>query len=360
VTNSYGHNGEAIDPGEQTADDQAFLAGAAQGVTVLFSSGDNGDLAALNGVASGAWPATSAYVTGVGGTSLLITNSSTGAKAEYGWGTYRALLADAQVASATSVIDSGVETASAYGLTFDAYVFYGGSVGGISLLEAQPSYQATAVPYYLATELNLASGYVETLPNAQRVSPDIAMDADPYTGYLYGETFTIAGNAIADHGCKAISSTEEYCETGEGGTSLASPLMAGVFAIMDQAREASGEPEVGFANPLLYSIGSRGNGTVFDTEALNQIIAPTEPVAVLRGYSTNLEEVRVVTINSVPELIVTTPYPFEVCGLPLCLGIDDEWNFTSLSPVFDPPTPAGYNDVTGLGVPWVPKLIKEE
>jgi hypothetical protein len=23
-------------------------------------------------------------------------------------------------------------------------------------------------------------------------------------------------------------------------------------------------------------------------------------------------------------------------------------------------TPAGYNDVTGLGVPYVPKLIKEE
>ena len=64
------------------------------------------------------------------------------------------------------------------------------------------------------------------------------MVADPYTGYLYGETYTIAGNTIADPGCTAISKTEEYCENPIGGTSLASPLMAGVMAVMNQKREA--------------------------------------------------------------------------------------------------------------------------
>jgi hypothetical protein len=68
---------------------------------------------------------------------------------------------------------------------------------------------------------------------------------------------------------------------------------------------------------------------------------------------------RVVTVNSVPFLLVTAPYGLEVCGLPLCLGINEVWNYTSLSPAAIPPTPAGYNDVTGLGVPWVPKLINE-
>jgi subtilase family serine protease len=357
VTDSWGDNGEGIAPGTQAVYDQAAEAAAAQGMTVLFSSGDDGDLAAINGVAGGSWPATSAWVTGVGGTSLLLGDD--GAKAEYGWGTYRDFLTDATVNSATSVTDSGVETTSGFGFTWDAFSFYAGAGGGISLLESQPSYQANAVPAYLAVSLNLASFEVVTLPAPQRVSPDVAMDADPYTGYLYGETFTIAGNAIADSGCKPISATEEYCENAIGGTSLASPLFAGVMAVMNQKRNAEGEPLVGFVNPLLYSAGSRGNGVEFN-QALNQIVAPTENVSVLRGYAANLNEVRVVTVNSVPFFITTAPYAEIVCGLPICLGLNDEFNYTSLSQASFPVTPAGYNDVTGLGVPYVPKLINEE
>jgi subtilase family serine protease len=358
VTNSYGDNGEAIAPGAQASFDQAAMAGAALGTTILFSTGDEGDLSAVNGVASGAWPSTSAYVTGVGGTTLLLQDDE-GNKAEYGWGTYRAFLNDATVKSATSVTDSGVAQVTNFGITYDDYSFYGGSGGGISLLEAQPSYQATAVPAILAVSLNLASGYTETLPNAQRVTPDVAMDADPYTGYMYGETFTIAGNRIADAGCTPKSETTEFCVTSIGGTSLASPLMAGVIAVVNSKRLATGEPVVGFANPFLYSIGSQNTGTNFK-DAINQIIAPTEPVSVLRGYQSDLNEVRVVTVNSVPFVITPAPYALEVCGLPICLGVNDVFNYTSRSSAAIPPTPAGYNDVTGLGVPWVPKLINEE
>jgi subtilase family serine protease len=358
VTDSWGNNGEAIAPGSQAMYDQAAMAGAAQGITILFSSGDDGDLGAMNGVASGAWPATSAWVTGVGGTTLKLLGP-TGGKAEYGWGTYRAFLDDATVKSEHYIVTSGVAQTSAFGFTFDDYEYYSGAGGGISLLETQPSYQVAAVPAYLATTLNLASGFTEPLPSPMRVSPDVAMDADPYTGYLYGETFTIAGDPILDHGCTPISKTTEYCEDGIGGTSLASPLMAGVMAVMDQKRQAAGEPLVGFANPMLYNTGSRGNGIVFN-QALNQIVAPTEPVALLRGYLANANEVRVVTVNSVPFLIVSAPYALEVCGQPVCLGINEVWNYTSLSTASIPPTPAGYNDVTGLGVPYVPKLINEE
>ena len=358
VTDSWGDNGEAIAPGEQQSYDQTLMAGAAQGITVLFSTGDNGDLAAINGAASGAWPSTSAYVTGVGGTTLMITDT-TGDKSEYGWGTYRAFLNDVTVNSAKSVTTSGVAQTTVLGYTFDDFEFYSGAGGGISLLEAQPSYQAKAVPAILATSLNLASGYVETLPNPQRVTPDVAMVADPYTGFIFGETFTIAGNAIADQGCAPSNKVIEYCQTSIGGTSLATPLMAGVIAVMNSKRIATGEPLVGFANPLLYSIGSQNNGTSFK-DAINQIIAPTEPVALLRGYKSDLTELRVITVNSVPFQITPTPYALEVCGLPICLGVNDVWNYTSLSSAAVPPTAAGYNDVTGLGVPWVPKLINEE
>ena len=358
VTDSWGDNGESIAPGSQATYDQAAMAAAVLGTTVLFSSGDDGDLSAPNGVASGSWPATSAYVTGVGGTTLEITNYN-GAKNEYGWGTYRAFLNDVTVKNATHVTTSGVAQTTAFGVTFDDYSFYSGAGGGISLLETQPAYQAGVVPAALATTLNLASGYTEPLPTAMRVSPDVAMVADPYTGYLFGETFTIAGSKILDSGCKPISATEEYCENSIGGTSLASPLMAGVVAVMNQKRKASGEPMVGFANPLLYSVGSKGNGTSFN-QALNQIIAPTENVSLLRGYAANLNEARIVTVNSVPFVITSTPYALEVCGLPICLGINDVFNYTSLSSASIPATPAGYNDVTGLGVPYLPKLINEE
>jgi subtilase family serine protease len=358
VTDSWSNNGEAIAPGEQAAFDQAAATGAVLGISLLFSSGDDGDLAAINGVASGAWPSTSVYVTGVGGTTLLL-HDTLGDKAEYGWGTYRAFLNDVTVNSATSVTDSGVAQATNFGVTYDDYVFYSGSGGGISLLEAQPSYQAAAVPAILAVSLNLASGYTETLPNAQRVAPDIAMDADPYTGYMYGETYTIAGNKIADAGCKPTSATTEFCINSIGGTSLASPLMAGVLAVIDSKRLATGEPVVGFANPFLYSVGSQNTGSHFK-DAINQIIAPTEPVSLFRGYAADLNEARIITVNSVPFVITPAPYALQVCGLPICLGVNDVFNYTSRSSAAIPPTPAGYNDVTGLGVPWVPKLINEE
>ena len=347
ITNSYGNGGEAVPAADVAMEDQAFMAAAAEGITVLFSSGDDGDLSQLNGVASGSWEATSAYVTGVGGTSLGVKNAA-GNKIEYGWGNYRDLLADATVNSSTSITTSGLTTTTAYGLTFADFTFYAGSGGGISLLEAQPAYQATLVSSALATTLNEASGDTVTLPTPMRVSPDVAMVGDPYTGYLFGETFTIAGSKLADSGCTKSTATTEYCENDIGGTSLSSPLMAGTVAVLNQARLARGKAVVGFANPLFYSIGM-GTATNYKAGALNAITPPTTATAVLRGYAADLNEVRVVTINSVPTLIITAPFALQVCSAKICEGLDDVFNYTS----------PGYNDVTGLGVPYLPNLVKE-
>ncbi len=67
----------------------------------------------------------------------------------------------------------------------------------------------------------------------------------------------------------------------------------------------------------------------------------------LRGYANDLTRVRVVTIASVPFDIVLSPVPLLVCGLKVCEGLDDVFNITT----------AGYDDVTGLGVPYVPYLV---
>jgi hypothetical protein len=72
-------------------------------------------------------------------------------------------------------------------------------------------------------------------------------------------------------------------------------------------------------------------------------------VAVLRGYASNLNEVRLVTINSVPFDIFTAPFGIFACGIALCEGIDDVFNYVTV----------GYDDVTGLGVPYAPALVKQ-
>jgi subtilase family serine protease len=71
--------------------------------------------------------------------------------------------------------------------------------------------------------------------------PDIAADADPATPILVG--LTVNGSFI---------------EAGGGGTSVSSPLFAGIEALADQA---AGGPH-GFVNPLLYQL--RGTGALHD------------------------------------------------------------------------------------------------
>lgn len=348
ITNSYGNNGDGnISSAEIAMQDQAFMAAGAEGITVLFSSGDDGDLSQINGVATASYEADSPYVTGVGGTSLGVKDAS-GKKYEYGWGNYRDLLLGARVNSGTSVTTAGLTSTSVSGSTFYDFSFYAGSGGGISLIEPQPAYQAGIVPASLASTLYDAAGDAISLPSRQRVSPDVSMVADPYTGYLYGETFTIAGNGTSDAGCTTLSSTTEYCEGSIGGTSLASPLLAGVMAVVDQKRKAVGRPLVGFANPWLYG-AKIGTAATFDSAGINDITPPTKPVSLLRGYANDPTEIRVVTVNSVPYLINTTPVPLLACPLAVCEGIDDVFNYV---------TPA-YDNVTGLGVPWVPSLVKQ-
>ncbi|HXD56122.1 MAG TPA: hypothetical protein VN618_15305, partial [Solirubrobacteraceae bacterium] len=79
------------------------------------------------------------------------------------------------------------------------------------------------------------------------VEPDVSMDADPTTGMLVGETQTFPDGVY-------------YDQYRIGGTSLSSPLLAGVMA---DANQAAGGP-LGFVNPLLYKIARDEAGAYFD------------------------------------------------------------------------------------------------
>ena len=348
MTNSYSYNGEGTSAAQNASNDQSFMAADAEGITVLFSSGDDGDLSQLNDVATGAQEGDSPYVTSVGGTSLGLVNAN-GRKYEFGWGNYRDYLGDATVNSGTSITTSGLETTSLDGYTFDAFVFYAGAGGGISPSEAQPDYQAGIVPDALATTLNFAYASPIALSQKQRVAPDVSMVADPYTGYLYGETFTIAGDPVSDAGCTQTAPKKEYCEAAIGGTSLASPLMAGVIAVVDQQRMRTHKAMVGFANPWFYG-AKIGTDAALRSAGINDIVAPPTPFSLLRGYANSNTRVRLITLDSTPFLLTTNPFATDLaCGAAECLGLNDLFNYVT----------AGYDDVTGLGVPYMPYLINQ-
>ncbi|MEU9879643.1 S53 family peptidase [Streptomyces phaeochromogenes] len=210
VSNSWGDIEANQTPDLAAAYDQVFQLGAIEGIGFYFSSGDNGDEVANTGTKQVDTPANSAWVTAVGGTSLAVGKGDT-YKWETGWGTLRATLSDDG--------KSWTDFPGAY---------TSGAGGGTSATVKQPFYQRGVVPSALAK----ANG-----KQAMRTVPDISAIADPNTGFLVGQSQTFPDG------------TQKYDEYRIGGTSLASPVIAGIQALAQQQR--GGHP-IGFANPAIY------------------------------------------------------------------------------------------------------------
>jgi subtilase family serine protease len=225
-----------VDAATKTAFDDTFLLADATGVSVLFSSGDTGDNFADFGLTSPNYPASSPFITAVGGTTLEVSKHNARA-AEYGWSTARQVLC----ASTTTNCGSATKPAA-------ALVWQSGAGGGTSFTYAQPFYQTGIVPNALA----LRNAAVTGAP--ARVVPDISLDADAQSGMLIGLTQTFPNGVF-------------YDQFKEGGTSLATPLLAGMIADADQA---AGLP-LGFLNPVLYK-ASTGPRAAFD-----DILPPKNP-----------------------------------------------------------------------------------
>jgi subtilase family serine protease len=220
VTNSWGDptfvvvDGElfsTIDPGLVNAYESVFKQGAVQGIGFYFSSGDDGDDLETYGYKHPDFPAGDPWVTAVGGTSIAIGEDNSRLW-ETGWGT---------------TLYNLKENGKAWDKPGE---FHGGAGGGFSEVFARPWYQDGVVP-------SNAKG---------RSVPDIAMDSDPTTGMLVGETQNFALPSV--FGPAGI----HYGEYRIGGTSLGSPLMAGVQAV------AQGAGRIGFANPRIYKLAQIG------------------------------------------------------------------------------------------------------
>ena len=160
-------------------------------------------------------PASSPWLTAVGGTSLGVDQANQRVL-ETGWGTSN------YNCNTTTVACS--RTGWLYG-----------AGGGVSRIFAEPSYKTSA-------GLGLSG----------RGVPDVAALADPQTGLLVGQTQTFPDGAY-------------YDEYRIGGTSLASPIFAGLMALADQKAGFAH----GFANPLFYS----HSGMFYDVQSVKTAVA---------------------------------------------------------------------------------------
>ncbi|HEX6471351.1 MAG TPA: S53 family peptidase [Streptosporangiaceae bacterium] len=290
VTNSYGFSTELLPPGYVKPFNDTLIEAAATGIGVYFSSGDNGDETdgdpANFGRATPDWPAASPWVTAVGGTSLAV-GADDGRLFETGWVTGRSMLA------------GGTFTPPPPG----SFLYASG--GGTSRLFAQPAYQAGVVPDAIATANGARAARM-------RVVPDVAAVGDPNTGYLIGQTQTFPDG------------TARYSEYRLGGTSLASPVYAGLVAL---AQQKAGRT-FGFANPLFYARAG--------TAAFHDIQRPAAALAVARDDYVNGVDAGAGYAVSLRSLDVDSLLTIHVRN--------------------------GYDDVTGIGTPngdsWLTALSR--
>ena len=222
VSDSWGEPTD--DASEIPVYNEIFMAGAAEGIGFFFSAGDSGyespDEDPGSDMIQTDFPDSSPWVTSVGGTSLAI-----GPQNNYEWETSWGTLLDPLAANGQSW------SSTPPGQYPDGYDGSGG--GGVSYDFAQPSYQKGVVPNSLATALPNGS----TSPTPMRVTPDVSALADPSTGILVGQT-TLQPNGT----------TYAFSLSRIGGTSVASPVFAGIEA---DAQQVAGFA-LGFANPAIY------------------------------------------------------------------------------------------------------------
>lgn len=255
ISISYGSCESELSQSDLTSLEAMFKQAAAQGQTVTAASGDQGSTACFGDTTFSTaqqqalavnYPASSAYVTGVGGTEISPADSVS-TNSTY----WEAQSSSDEITSAKQYIpeiawndDASSGTASpSQGGGLSA------SGGGASTLVARPSWQA-GVP-------GIPSG-------SMRLVPDIAFYSSPgYPGYLYctSDTSSWGPSQTGSCGSGFRASTTDNSLTVAGGTSFATPIFAGMVALLNQnSNYVSG---AGLVNLALYSLAA--NSAIYDS-----------------------------------------------------------------------------------------------
>jgi subtilase family serine protease len=223
---------------------------ATQGQSIVSASGDAGstDCSGTTGITvaqqetpSVDYPASSNFVTGMGGTEFpsadILAGNNTYFTAQGSTDT---------VSSALSYIpeqawndDAAPSSTSAGGLSS------GG--GGVSIFSLRPPWQ---------------TGVAGIASSTYRTVPDISLDSSPNNaGYAYCTSDTSSYSSGQANSCNSgFRDSVSGDLTVAGGTSFAAPIFSGMLALINQAKAPSGQ---GLVNPTLYSLAS--NATTYAT-----------------------------------------------------------------------------------------------
>jgi tripeptidyl-peptidase I len=214
---------------------QEFAKVGLLGITMLSASGDSGCHGRTEGVCifqkdmKPAYPASSPYVTSVGGTMLHSGSVST-----------TAIEPVCQSGGDLSgkCAGNGVEVVSSTGPAGGAI----SSGGGFAAYSDMPDYQKIVVGRYLdnTTAMSFAGGKGTLFNAAGRGYPDISALAHKVYIVMNGKTSSVDG------------------------TSAASPTVAGLMGLINTQRLAASRPLLGFVNPLLYQAHNSTNGAAFN------------------------------------------------------------------------------------------------
>ena len=245
ISNSYGACEVKFPATEVAALESIFMQANAQGQTIVSAAGDLGatdcdNSATTNQATQGLavdLPASSPYVTGMGGTEFAADLNSPS--------TYWNSTNDSNQTSAIQFIPEKVWNDSSTSLGIEA----GG--GGQSILFGKPSWQkGTGVP-----------------SDGKRDVPDISLNASPnHDGYLYCASGSDADSSSCSNGFLDSKGVPNVA----GGTSFGAPIFAGVLAILSQRAQAKG---LGNVNPEIYSLAATDYSTAFHdtTNGNNQV-----------------------------------------------------------------------------------------
>jgi len=229
----------------------AFQHAAANGVTVLGSSGDGGSAntektpvgqgGSTIPVPTVEWPASDPLVTGVGGTYLCTDATATNGR----------------------IVDSVNPPVNCQNNSGQAEVGWIDSGGGFSHVFAKPTFQST-----------LPAG--STFTGSMRGVPDIALQASARTGALVYITLPNDGNS------GLICPGGAPCSTGWydiGGTSLSCPQWAGLVAIAAQSKGHG----LGPINQALYTLAA--NPTTYANDFFDVTVGNNQADPSVTGYT---------------------------------------------------------------------------
>jgi len=228
--------------------ESTFQQATAQGQTIIAASGDSGSTACFQGTnvtnpplatqkeIAVNYPASSPYVTGMGGTEITSANDTSGSAY------WLAANGSDVLSSALQYIPEVAWNDDASGCGTTDCISAGG--GGASTLFSKPSWQA---------------GVAGIPSDGKRDVPDLALYSSPdFPGYLYCTSDTsawVSGQAASCNSGFRDSSTNDL--TVAGGTSFAAPIFAGMLAIINQkAGYAAGQ---GLINPTLYTLAANSS-----------------------------------------------------------------------------------------------------